>query len=174
MTPHRAMLWPAIIGALGILSTGYTLYWTPMFGGRFHSTTFPLPIHEDVPVRFLEALRIFRTIANLPDFADKEAVREWLISLLGIAQSLTDRTPNEADDKVVEVLVRSVDNERLFDPIFDLLTAMLTAPPEAVACTAPPTLAAEAKAAGIDPMTILAIVEAVAAIIKLIRERRGK
>jgi hypothetical protein len=124
-------------------------------------------------MRILELLRIFRVIADLPDFGDKEAVREWLISLLGIAQSLTDRTPNEADDRVVEFLVRSVANEKLFDPIYDLLTALLTAPPETVACMAPPTLAAEAEKAGIDPVTIVAIIEAVAAIIKLIRERRG-
>jgi hypothetical protein len=173
MTPHRATLWPAIIGALGTLSTGYTLYWTPMFGGPSLSL--------EIPMRFLELLRIFRTIANLPDFTNKEAVREWLISLLGIAQSLTDRTPNEADDRVVEFLVRSVDNEKLFDPIYDLLVALLDrddinlgASEAATEPAAPGTLAAEAKAAGIDPLTILAIVEAVAALIKLIRERRGK
>lgn len=124
-------------------------------------------------MRFLELLRIFRAIAAIPDFGNKEATREWLISLLGIAQSLTDRTPNEADDRVVEFLVRSVAEPKLFDPIYDLLTALLAAPPETVACMAPPTLAAEAEKAGIDPVTIVAIIEAVAAIIKLIRERRG-
>ena len=165
MTPHRATLWPAIIDALGTLSIGYTHFWTPMFGGPSLSL--------EIPMRFLELLRIFRTIANLPDFTNKEAVREWLIGLLGIAQSFTDRTPNEADDRVVEFLVRSVANEKLFDPIYDLLTAMLTAPPEAVACTAPPTLAAEAEKVGIDPVTIVAIIEAVVGLIKLIRERRG-
>ena len=125
-------------------------------------------------MRFLELLRIFRAIADLPDFGDKQATRGWLIGVLGVAQSVTDRTPNEADDRVVEFLVKSVDNERLFGPIYDLLVAMLTAPPEAVACTAPPELAAEAKAAAIDPFTVLAIIEAVAALVKLIRERRGK
>jgi hypothetical protein len=143
-----------------------------MFGGPSLSL--------EIPMRFLELLRIFRTIANLPDFTNKEAVREWLISLLGIAQSLTDRTPNEADDRVVEFLVRSVNNEKLFDPIYDLLVALLDrddinlgASEAATEPAAPGTLAAEAKAAGIDPMTILAIVEAVASLIKMLRERRG-
>ena len=156
----------------GTLWTACTRFWMPILGK-------PFPL-EDV-MRFLELLRIFRTIANLPDFTNKEAVREWLISLLGIAQSLTDRTPNEADDRVVEFLVRSVDNEKLFDPIYDLLVALLDrddinlgASEAATEPAAPGTLAAEAKAAGIDPLTILAIVEAVAALIKLIRERRGK
>lgn len=125
-------------------------------------------------MRILELLRIFRVIADLPDFADREATRTWLLGLCDIAGLLTERTPTEADDAVLAFLGRSIANPALFDPIYELLTAMLTAPPEAVACTAPPTLAAEAKAAGIDPMTILAIVEAVVGLIKLIRERRGK
>ena len=124
-------------------------------------------------MRFLELLRIFRVIADLPDFGDKEAVRAWLLKLCEIAGMLTERTPTPADDAVLAFLERSIANPALFDPIYELLTAMLTAPPEAAACTAPPTLAAEAKAAGIDPMTILAIVEAVVGLIKLSRERRG-
>ena len=125
-------------------------------------------------MRILELLRIFRAIADLPDFGDKAAVQAWLLKLCEIAGLLTERTPTEADDAVLAFLERSIGDPKLFDPIYELLTALLTAPPEAVACTAPPTLAAEAEKAGIDPVTILAIVEAVAAIIKLIRERRGK
>ncbi len=125
-------------------------------------------------MRLLELLRIFRVIAALPDFGDKEATREWLISLLGIAQSLTDRTPNEADDRVVEFLVRSVANEKLFDPIYDLLVALLGAEDgESQKVGSTPALAGEAEKAGIDPVTIVAIIEAVASLIKLIRERRG-
>lgn len=125
-------------------------------------------------MRFLELLRIFRTIANLPNFADKEAVREWLISLLGIAQALTDRTPNEADDKVVEFLVRSVDNEKLFDPIYDLLVAMLAAEPGAPVCTVSPELATLAEASAVAPTTVFLVLEALVAIVNFIRERRGK
>lgn len=154
------------------LSTACTPFWMPILGKPFSP--------EDA-MRFLELLRIFRAIAAIPDFGNKEATREWLISLLGIAQSLTDRTPNEADDRVVEFLVRSVAEPKLFDPIYDLLVALLDrddinlgASEAATEPAAPGTLAAEAKAAGIDPLTILAIVEAVATLVKLIRERRGK
>ncbi len=124
-------------------------------------------------MRILELLRIFRVIADLPDFGDKEAVRAWLLKLCEIAGLLVDRTPTPADDAVLAFLERSIAEPKLFDPIYDLLTALLAAPPETVACMAPPTLAAEAEKAGIDPVTIVAIIEAVAAIIKLIRERRG-
>lgn len=124
-------------------------------------------------MRFLELLRIFRVIADLPDFGDKEAVRAWLLKLCEIAGLLTDRTPTPADDAVLAFLERSIGNPALFDPIYDLLTALLAGAGESQKVGLTPALAAEAEKAGIDPLTILAIVEAVAALIRLIRERRG-
>lgn len=130
-------------------------------------------------MRFLELLRIFRTIANLPNFADKASTRQWLLNLCDIAGLLTERTPTPADDAVLAFLKRSIADEKLFDPIFELLTALLDrddAPTaaEAFGATSPSEIATEAKAAGVDPLTIVAIIEAIAALIKLIRERRGK
>ncbi|MGE4340690.1 MAG: hypothetical protein AB7E55_32775 [Pigmentiphaga sp.] len=125
-------------------------------------------------MRILELLRIVRTVAAIPDFGDKEATRAWLLNLCDIAGLLTERTPTPADDAVLAFLKRSVADPKLFDPIFDLLTNLLAAEPGAPTCAAPPELAAAAEAAAIDPLTIIAIVEAVAALIKLIRERRGK
>ena len=125
------------------------------------------------PVRILELLRIFRTIADLPNFGDKEAVRAWLLKLCEIAGLLTERTPTEADDAVLAFLERSIANPALFDPIYDLLTALLAGAGESQKVGLTPALAGEAEKAGIDPMTILAIVEAVASLIKMLRERRG-
>ena len=132
-------------------------------------------------MRLLELLRIFRVIANLPDFGDKEATRQWLLKLCEIAGLLTERTPTPADDAVLAFLERSIGNPTLFDPIYDLLTAMLADhlptqlldSEEGEPLSGPSLLASEANKAGIDPLTIVAIFEAVAAIIKLIRERRG-
>ena len=126
-------------------------------------------------MRLLELLRIFRTIADLPDFTDREATRTWLLSLCGIAGLLTERTPTPADDAVLAFLKRSIADPKLFEPIFDLLTALLSqheADPGVP--TASNELATAAEASAIDPLTIIAIVKAVAALIKLIRERRGK
>ena len=125
-------------------------------------------------MRFLELLRIFRVIANLPDFGDKESVRQWLLNLCEITGMLVERTPTEADDAVLAFLERSIGDPKLFDPIFELLTNLLAAEPGAPTCAAPPELAAAAEAAAIDPVTIFAIMEAVVALIKFIRERRGK
>jgi hypothetical protein len=124
-------------------------------------------------MRILELLRIFRVIANLPDFGDKEATRQWLLKLCEIAKLLTERTPTEADDAVLAFLERSIANPALFDPIYELLTALLAHDdgPETLASR---ELTEATLKAGIDPMTILAIVEAVVGLIKLIRERRGK
>ena len=52
-------------------------------------------------MRFLELLRIFRTIAAIPDFGDKEAVRAWLLKLCDVAKLLTEQTPTPADDAIV-------------------------------------------------------------------------
>jgi len=125
-------------------------------------------------MRLLELLRIFRTIADLPDFGDKEATRAWLLNLCEIAGLLAGRTPTPADDAVLAFLERSIGNPALFDPIYDLLVALLGAEDgESQKVGLTPALAAGANKAGIDPLTILAIVEAVAALIRLIRERRG-
>jgi hypothetical protein len=124
-------------------------------------------------MRFLELLRIFRTIANLPDFTDKAAVQTWLLKLCEIAGLLTERTPTEADDKVLAFLERSIGDEKLFDPIYDLLVALLAGDGESQKVGLTPTLTAEAEKVGIDPVTIVAIIEAVVGLIKLIRERRG-
>ena len=126
-------------------------------------------------MRILELLRIVRTVAAIPNFGDKEAVRAWLLDLCDVAKLLTDRTPTPADDAVLAFLERSIGDPKLFDPIYDLLTALLDAKDgESQKVGLTPMLAGEAEKVGIDPMTILAIVEAVAALVKLIRERRGK
>jgi len=127
-------------------------------------------------MRFLELLRIFRVIADLPNFGDKEATRAWLLKLCEIAGLLVERTPTEADDAVLAFLERSIGNDDLFDPIYRLLLAVLSTDETLTASeaeTATQPLAAEAEKAGIDPLTILAVVEAVVGLIKLIRERRG-
>ena len=123
-------------------------------------------------MRFLELLRIFRAIAAIPDFGDKEAVRAWLLKLCDVAKLLTDRTPTPADDAIVAFLERSISDPKLFDPIFGLLTTLLATDdgPETLASA---ELTEATISAGIDPVTIMAIIEAVVGLIKLIRERRG-
>ena len=125
-------------------------------------------------MRFLELLRIFRAIADLPDFGDKEATRAWLLKLCEIAGLLAERTPTPADDAVLAFLERSISDPKLFDPIYDLLVALLGAEDgESQKVGLTPMLAGEAEKAGIDPLTILAVVEAVVGLIKMLRERRG-
>lgn len=126
-------------------------------------------------MRLLELLRIFRTIADLPDFSDKEAMRTWLLRLCDVAGLLTRLTPSPADDAVLAFLERSIADPKLFDPIFELLSNLLADDGPLTAMQADSAswpIVAEAKAAGIDPVMIIAIIEAVVALIKLLRERR--
>lgn len=114
-------------------------------------------------MRILELLRIFRVIADLPDFGDKEAVRAWLLKLCDVAKLLTDRTPTPADDAVLAFLERSIAEPKLFDPFHALVVRLLDSDPD-LPCAAedvPAALAAEAEAAAIDPLTIIAIVKTV-------------
>ena len=114
-------------------------------------------------MRFLELLRIFRAIADLPDFGDKEATRAWLLKLCDIAGLLTERTPAPADDAVLAFLERSIGDPVLFDPFHALVVRLLDSDPD-LPCAAedvPAALAAEAEAAAIDPLTIIAIVKTV-------------
>ena len=124
-------------------------------------------------MRLLELLRLARNLIDLPNFSDKEATRQWLLLLCGTAAMITSRTPTQADDAVLAFLKRAIGDPKLYDPIYDLLTALLAGAGESQKVGLTPALAAEANKAGIDPLTILAIVEAVAALIRLIRERRG-
>ena len=125
-------------------------------------------------MRILELLRIFRIIANLPNFADKASVRQWLLNLCDIAGLLTERTPTPADDAVLAFLERSIADPKRFDPIYDMLIAMLAAEPGAPVCMASPELAALAEASAVAPTTVFLILEALVAIVNFIRERRGK
>ena len=114
-------------------------------------------------MRFLELLRIFRAIADLPDFGDKEATRAWLLKLCEIAGLLAERTPTPADDAVLAFLERSIADPVLFDPFHALVVRLLDSDPD-LPCAAedvPAALAAEAEAAAIDPLTIIAIVKTV-------------
>lgn len=125
-------------------------------------------------MRFLELLKAFRSLISLPDFSSKEEVKAWLLVWCDVAAMVTSKTSPTADDVVVAFFRKAVENPDLFDPIFTLLSNLLASDGEAPKVMESPILAEAAKEAAIDPVTILAIIEAIASIIKFIRERRNK
>ena len=113
-----------------------------------------------------ETLSIARTVAVIPNFSDKDAVKRWLLKVLGISILM--------DDRMVDFLKQSIDSSERFDSLYRLLLVALsinralTAEEEAALAVRP--LEAEAKAAGIDPLDVLAVVQAIAKLVKVIRE----
>lgn len=124
-------------------------------------------------MRILEMLRTIKSVIDLPDFDDKEAVRKWLLKICGIGTLITERTPTPADDAALAFLERAIASDKLFGPAYDLLTALIGAEPGCEpACMAPPELTLAASEAGIGILEVIAIVEAIASLIKFIRDRR--
>lgn len=124
-------------------------------------------------MRFFESLRTIKSVIDLPDFSDMEAVRKWLLKVCGIGKLITDRTPTPADDAALAFLERAITSDKLFGPVYDLLAALLGAEPGCEpACMVPPELTLAAGEAGVGILEVIAIVEAIASLIKFIRDRR--
>jgi len=102
-------------------------------------------------------------LLDVPDLRDKDAARKWLLKVCEAAGILAEKTTLTTDDKVVAFLARTIADPVLFDPFHALIVRLLGADPD-LPCTIedmPTALAAEADAAGINPLTIIAIVTTV-------------
>lgn len=101
-------------------------------------------------------------VLDVPDLRDKDATRKWLLAVCEAAGILAAKTTLKTDDKIVCFLARAINNETLFDSLHGLIVHLLRADPD-LPCMVdlPEALAAEAEAAAIDPLTIIAIVKAV-------------
>ena len=132
--------------------------------------------------RILEAIR---DVAVLPNFEDKEATRDWLDKVLTAIESipqwwivlpnLGDMAKAFASDDMLSPLGYAVrDNDELFDSLHRLLRVMVTpssAQSAIEAAAAVRQLAERAKAAGIDPVSILTVVECMISLARLICEK---
>ena len=120
-------------------------------------------------MRVLELLRIVRNVANLPNFGDANATREWLQGVIDATWSIPG---SSLDDAVMAFLGQVVRDDDEYDSLYRLLVVCLTTgraltPDESA--LAIPLIAASAKAAGVKPETVLTVVEAIASMVQLIR-----
>ncbi len=119
-------------------------------------------------MRVLELLRIVRSIANLPNFGDEKATRDWLSGVIDAAWSVPG---SSLDDAVMAFLGHAVRNDE-YDSLYRLLIVCLTTdralmPDESALAIRP--IAARAIAAGVKPETVLTAVEGIASMVRLIR-----
>lgn len=102
-------------------------------------------------------------VLDVPDLKDKDAARKWLLAVCEAAGILAEKTTLRTDDQVVAFLARTIADPVLFDPFHALIVRLLDTDPD-LPCAAedvPEALAAQAEAAAIDPLTIIAIVKTV-------------
>ena len=102
-------------------------------------------------------------VLDVPDLTDRDAARKWLLKVCEAAGILAEKTRLRTDDQVVAFLARTIADPVLFDPFHALIVRLLDTDLD-LPCAAEDlseALAAEADAAGINPLTIIAIVTTV-------------
>jgi len=119
-------------------------------------------------------------IVTLPNFGDANATRDWLQGVVAIAESIPQWWivwPNlcerEADDDMLAFLQQAVRDDGMYDSLYRLLIVCLSTGRELTAeeaALAVRLLADAAKKAGVDPQDVLATMQTIASLVRLIRD----
>ena len=145
----------------------------------------------------LTLLQKLLSIGLPPDLTNESELRTWIISLVEVLKEIAAKTPTTIDDTMVNVLDKAVNSSDTWEIFYKILSMVLNRPDvsaspgddraeivedEPVTATdeeyslCEDLLAATAEdslvegEAGISPMTILAIIEAIAAVIRMFRK----
>ena len=113
--------------------------------------------------RLLMKLRI---LMNFPGFDDRAKFREWLRAVLEMLDGFAKQTETAVDDAAVDI-VEALVNSPAFDTVMDLIAADVE--PD----SGSPLVGDVSEKTGIDPATILLIIQAVRMLIDFIRGRRA-
>ena len=89
---------------------------------------------------------------------NETAARAWIKSIGNVILEGTSITNTTVDDAVVKMFFDAIDNDILWGLLWPLIDDIFA---ESVLVKASPELCAESEKAGIDPMTILAIITAI-------------
>ena len=126
--------------------------------------------NTSIPARIVEAIRIVRDVAIVPHHGDKDATREWLRNVTGLASYI--ETP--ADEDMMSFLGRVLSNNYSFDPIYRLWIAVMTADRPLTAGEAAlvaQRLRPATEQYGIDPLAVIEVIEALADLVRFIRDQ---
>jgi len=154
------------------------------------STETPLPANSrsGILTNLSAALKIIRALGPagkeildcvpLPDWRDRDAVQRWAIQVIEVAQALAKLTPTTIDDAAALAVRRVLEDSTIWDAVYreaigdEAMESAAAAVPvgwrDRVATCYGDDAADDAK---IDPLTIIAIVEAVIALINWWRNR---
>jgi hypothetical protein len=101
---------------------------------------------------------------------NEQEARTWINDLLDLAARLAVLSPNNIDDRIIQMAGLAVSSDPIWAWMWRVLGPVINGDGDLIV-GAPEELVAEADKAGIDPLTILAIVNAIIELIKAFRNR---
>ena len=127
-------------------------------------------------MNFFAIVKLILQIGTPPAIGDETAFRQWCRQLVSLAGAFALATKTEADDKVVVVLQKITDNDTYWAAVYSVIAAALEYVRSddqelLVASSAETTELADEV--GVDPATIILIIQAVVQLIELWRKRRS-
>lgn len=118
-------------------------------------------------MRLIEIVKLVAKLMTIPDLKDKEACREWLLLVADALDLIVARTTTTADDAVLDFVTSAIRNDSLFDPFYQLILNLLSSDGRVVVGdTVSAPLLAEADRAGINPLVLIELIQAVIAILR--------
>ena len=126
-------------------------------------------------MRMLDLLESVKTVADLPNFGYQEATRNWLSGVISTAWSIPSNSPNGViDDDTIQFVSAAASSIEMFEPIYRLILYRLPSnrtltPEEALLAVRP--IAEQAKASGVNPLAVLRVIEALADLVRFIRDQ---
>ena len=109
-------------------------------------------------------------ILALPDWEKIEDVRLWILKVLTVADSAADLTPTEVDDQAVAAMRTVADSPQKFAVIYYLIADLVAGDKPLDQMENIDSVADEV---GIDPVTLLFLINTIIAAIKWWRDRKA-
>lgn len=121
-----------------------------------------------------EIVQAGKKLLPLPDLADEAGCRAWCRSACGVLAQVADLTTTTLDDSAVAVVVNVVEDDTLWGLAWDVIGWVTREEAEGGPTRLKPMSAAFlGEKVGIDPFTIIAIIQAVVSFIQWWKNRRN-
>jgi len=121
-------------------------------------------------VSFFEVLRIVLRVLSVgppPPIEQEAELRAWVRSVFEMADELADMSATPVDDQLVQVALKLVNDDEIWSLAYQMLVAIVTDDDNKVGAS----FNQLTSKAGIDPLTIMALIKMIAEIIQQFRRR---
>ena len=121
--------------------------------------------------KYSGALQYLGQILPLPDWTDREKVHTWAIKVMPVLETAVDWTDTEIDDTAVEIFKLIVADPELFAVFYGLFIVDDAGSVACMATVGDPTTVQLADKAGVSPVMIMLIFQAVMKLIEWWKNR---